>query len=146
VNDELIPASSPGSFEDTTVWPETTFWYELRVLLPGGTEDVVALHLVSATTGGRLAAVLYAASPNPFVRETSVMFDVPSHAGRVSLSVYSVTGQLVKELVDGPVERGRHLAHWDGRDSRGVRAASGVYFLKLTVGVMVRTEKVLLVR
>ena len=128
------------------MWPETTFWYELRAVLPDGTEDTVGPYLVSATTGGRLAAVLYAASPNPYVRETSVMFDVPSHAGSVSLSVYSVAGQLVREVVDGPVERGRHLARWDGRDSRGIKVASGAYFLRLAVGETIRTRKVLLVR
>jgi hypothetical protein len=41
LNAEPLSAGSPGSFEDTTIWPETTFWYEVRALLVDGTEDAV---------------------------------------------------------------------------------------------------------
>jgi hypothetical protein len=146
VNEQLIAPSESGSFEDATVWPQTTFWYELRAVLPDGSEDVVGFGLASVTTGGRLAATLAPASPNPFTRETTVVFDVPGGAGAVELAVYDVAGRLVRTLASGPVERGRHEAVWDGRDSGGAQVAAGVYFLRLDVGGAMRTEKSIVVR
>jgi hypothetical protein len=73
--------------------------------------------------------------PNPFNPVTTIAFTVPEGPGddaRVSLAVYAVDGSLVRTLVDGPRERGRrHSVTWDGRDSRGVLVASGVYFYRL---------------
>jgi hypothetical protein len=146
INESPIAPSSPGEFEDATVWPETTFWYELRALLVDGSEEVAGPPPASATTGGRLAARLHAAYPNPVVREATVVFDVPSHGGPASLAVYNVRGQLVRALSEGVIGPGRHVARWDGTDSRGGRVPSGVYFLKLNAGEEVQTEKVLVLR
>ena len=67
-------------------------------------------------------------------------------ADRARLAVYNVRGRLVAELFDEPVVRGRYVAEWNGLDSHGGHAASGVYFLRLEAGCAVRTSKVLLVR
>lgn len=146
VNDEMMPASESGSFEDSTVWPETTFWYELRAVLPDGSEDVVGTGLASVTTAGRLVAALRPASPNPFAGETRVVFDAPGDAGMVELAVYDVAGRLVRTLASGPVERGRHEVVWDGKDSGGSDVAAGVYFVRLEAGGAARTEKAVVVR
>jgi hypothetical protein len=144
VNDEVLPPSSPGSFEDTTVWPGTAFWYKLQAILTEGGEEVIGSGPVYAVTLGTLVAVMHPASPNPFRGETHVVFDIPDHAGPVSLEVYNVRGQLVQTLVDAPVGRGRHKARWDGHDSRGADVSSGVYFLRLRIGQDILTSKVLL--
>jgi len=146
VNETVIAPSSPGFFEDPTVWPETTFWYQLRALLADGREDLVGPAAVSVTTGGRLAVRLSAAHPNPFTRGTSLSFDVPDHVGPVSLRVYNARGQLVKTLAEGTLDRGRHLAHWDGRNTQGMSVPSGVYFMRLEVDGIARTAKALLAR
>ena len=100
----------------------------------------------NATTSGRLLTALYPARPNPFTGETAVQFDVPSHAGPVVLAVYNVRGQLVRTLVDRPLDRGRHETCWDGVDARGFRTPSGVYFLRLHVGRETKSQKLLLMR
>ena len=100
----------------------------------------------SVTTGGSLAVKLWRAHPNPLTRETSVSFDVPDHTGSVSLRVYNARGQLVKTLVEGAVDRGRHLARWDGRNAQGMSVPSGVYFVRLEVDGKARTAKALLIR
>ena len=145
-NDDVITPSTPGSFEDTDVWPETTFCYELRAVLTDGSEDVVGTPLACVTTGGELATRLYAAYPNPLTSRTNVQFDVRSHAGPVALAVYSITGQLVRRLASGPFDRGRHVAIWDGRDERGMAVSAGVYFVRLEAGGEVRRQKVAVVR
>jgi hypothetical protein len=141
----VLPPRTPGSFLDTTVWPETTFWYELRGVSADGYEEPVAAPVTSVTTGGRLVAQLFAPHPNPFSSETAMAFDVPGCAHRTSLAVYNVRGQLVRRVVED-ASRGRHCALWDGSDESGHRAPSGVYFVRLDVGGSVRTRKLLLIR
>jgi len=41
LNEELLPAESPGEYEDDTAWPATEYWYDLRVVLTSGTEEPV---------------------------------------------------------------------------------------------------------
>jgi alpha-tubulin suppressor-like RCC1 family protein len=142
-NEDVIVPSTPGSFEDTDVWPETTFCYELRALLTDGSEDVVDTPLACVTTGGRLAAKLYPAHPNPLTSRTSIQFDLPDEVAPVRLAVYNVRGQLVRTIFGGRLARGRHVLTWDGRDERGLRASSGAYFIRLETSARTATQKIL---
>ncbi len=57
------------------------------------------------------------------------------HQTDVDISVYAVTGRLVKEVVK--VERhprGRFNVEWDMRDGQGIRVGSGVYILRMEFG------------
>jgi hypothetical protein len=146
VNEEMLPPQSPGNYEDGTVWPETTFWYEVRAVYGDGTEDVVGGYSAVVTTGGRLALHLYPVYPNPSRDGTTLRFDVPSHAGGVYLDIYTAEGRRVRSLVSGEWERGRHQLVWDGRDGSGNAVASGVYFVRLAVDDESEARKVLVLR
>lgn len=146
VNAHLLPAESPGSYEDTSVWPGTAFWYEVRAVLVDGTEDAVTGQPVMLETSGSLALMLRPASPNPFTSETTLHFDVPDHVGAVRLAVYNVRGQVVRTLVDAPFGRGRYELTWDGRDEAGQTAAAGVYFARLDVDGRQESQKMMLLR
>ena len=146
VNDAPLAPESPGSFEDTTAWPQTTFWYEVRALYTGGDEDVVAGSPARVTTEGRLTLVLHPLRPNPTSGSTSISFDIPDHAGPVHLVIYNVRGQVVRTVLDGPVDRGRHERAWDGSDDHGRQVASGVYFARLMVGGKTSDQKVMVLR
>jgi len=146
LNDDPVPAESPGSFEDTTFWPETTFWYEVRALFPDGTEDVVAGSPAEIRTGGRLALTLYPLRPNPTSGLTTVSFDIPDHSGLIDLVIYNVRGQRVCTVVEGTVDRGRHERTWDGNDDHGGPVASGVYFARLLVDGKSSDQKVMVLR
>lgn len=69
-------------------------------------------------------------SPNPSSRGANLEFDLPT-AGDASLSIYDVSGRLVRTLADGQLPPGRHTAAWDGRDAAGRLAGAGVYFARL---------------
>lgn len=146
LNDEPLDAVSPGSFEDTATWPETTFWYEVHALFADGTEDIVYGSPAEIRTGGRLALTLYPLRPNPTSGSTSVSFDIPDHRGHVDLVIYNVRGQRVCTVVDGPIDRGRHERSWDGNDDRGRPVASGVYFARLLVDGNADDQKVMVLR
>jgi hypothetical protein len=89
---------------------------------------------------------LYASAPNPFDGSTAIRYDLPAQ-GRVKLSVYDVTGKLVRTLVDLPLQgAGRHTATWDGRDAAGREVAPGIYFSRLETGRFSATQRMTLLR
>ncbi len=147
INDEPLELAANGTYEDATVWPQTTFWYELRTLLGDGvTEDVVAGSPAMVRTDGKLVLHLYPASPNPFADLTRVRFDIPNHVSAVDLTIYNVRGQIVRRLIDEPLERGRYERNWDGRDDSGAPVAAGVYFARLIVDDRSEKQKMMLLR
>lgn len=133
LNDEPLAPQSPGSYADDSAWPQTTFWYEVRAVAHDGTEDALTSSGVSVTTGGALVLRLHAARPNPAFSSASMTLDIPEHAGAVHLVIYNVRGQVVRTLVNGALDRGRHVRTWDCCDGRGRRVASGVYLVRLMV-------------
>ncbi len=146
LNQEPIAAQSPGSYEDATLWPETTFWYEVRALHADGAEEVVTGSPASVTTPGTLVLKLYPPSPNPSSGSCAIQFDVPDHSGPVRFALYNIRGQRVCTLLDGPVERGRQERAWDGTDSAGRTVAAGIYFARLEVDGRSQDQKVLVLR
>jgi hypothetical protein len=89
------------------------------------------------------------ATPNPFspriAPQTRFDFVVPAR-GRVHVAVYDLTGRLVAELSDGPVEPGKHGAEWNGRTTSGEEVPSGVYFLRLVHAGGAAAQKVVVRR
>ncbi|MCP4580979.1 MAG: T9SS type A sorting domain-containing protein [candidate division Zixibacteria bacterium] len=68
--------------------------------------------------------------PNPFNAATTIDFTLPE-PDRISLSLYDVTGRLVKTLVTDDLSAGYHQATWHGLNDAGQPVSSGVYFAKL---------------
>ncbi|MCK4513176.1 T9SS type A sorting domain-containing protein, partial [bacterium] len=77
------------------------------------------------------ATRLLAPTPNPFNPTTMIAYSVAS-PGRVSIKVYDLAGRTVRTLADGAHEAGEYEVLWDGRTDSGDRAASGVYFIRMT--------------
>jgi len=83
--------------------------------------------------------------PNPFNPETTIRFHIPQ-AGPLSLRIYNIAGQLIRELADGHREAGSYEVRWDGRDNRGQEVVSGVYFCRMSSGDFGKTIKMVLAR
>jgi hypothetical protein len=83
--------------------------------------------------------------PNPFNPVTSVAFQIPE-ATQVALSVFNISGQKVKTLVDTELPQGVYEANWDGTDDSGARVASGVYFYSLVAGDQKETKRMVLLK
>jgi hypothetical protein len=92
-----------------------------------------------------LAFQLHPSAPNPFVRQTTIAFDLPQSAS-ARVGVYNMSGALITTLLDAPLAAGRHTVSWEGRDDRGGDVAQGVYVLRLESGSDVATRKVVLTR
>jgi hypothetical protein len=76
--------------------------------------------------------------PNPFNPVTSIRYDLPEEA-TVSLRVYNILGQQVRELVNLLQPAGSYEVSWDGKWDSGIGATSGVYFYKIEAVGKART-------
>jgi hypothetical protein len=83
--------------------------------------------------------------PNPFAGETEVEFTLPQ-PGQVSVAVYDAAGRNVRRLAEGPYAPGVHGLRWDGRDSEGHPAPTGLYFMRLESGGKAITKKTVISR
>jgi hypothetical protein len=93
----------------------------------------------------RVETVLLHCAPNPFNPVTSIRFDLAEQS-HVSLRIYDVAGRLVRTLIDRVMPRARHQLIWNGDDNYGNRVASGVYFLRLSAGDVVQTQKMVIIK
>ncbi len=78
--------------------------------------------------------------PNPFNPKTQIVYSIPKD-GSVKLDIYSINGQLVKELVNEFKTSGDYKVEFDGSN-----LASGIYFYTLRTGNFVDTKKLTLIK
>jgi hypothetical protein len=64
----------------------------------------------------------------------------------VRFAIYSVSGQLVRTLVDQPMPAGSHTIVWDCTDVYGKPVSSGLYFYRVTSDDDVVTKKIVLMK
>ncbi|RKX23786.1 MAG: hypothetical protein DRP45_09665, partial [Candidatus Zixiibacteriota bacterium] len=83
--------------------------------------------------------------PNPFNPSTTISFSLPG-SGEISLVVYNMLGQQVRELLSGQFQAGTHSVEWDGSDDTGRQVASGVYFYRLNTEENCHSRKMVLLR
>jgi len=84
--------------------------------------------------------------PNPFNPMTTIELRLPgAERGDISVSVYSPSGRLVTTLFAGVLEDQGGRFVWDGRDERGGRVASGVYFAVARTSSATYTTKMVLI-
>ena len=114
------------SFIDAAVQPGRTYRYRVAVLEDGAP----ATSFEASVTVPALAMRLEQNHPNPFGATTWIEFTIPRTA-RVTITVLDAAGRIIRVLADRHMGPGSHLEAWDGRDSRGARVGSGVYFYRL---------------
>ena len=78
--------------------------------------------------------------PNPFNPTTSIRFELPRDKA-VSLTIFDVSGRIVKTLVDNQqMAEGAHEMQWDGTNDAGASVASGTYLYRLSFGNFAHTK------
>lgn len=78
--------------------------------------------------------------PNPFNPTTKINYTVPFDS-KVTISIYSITGELVMDLVNDFVSAGSYSV-----DFNGSNLASGMYIYKMTAGNFTQTNKMMLMK
>jgi len=83
--------------------------------------------------------------PNPFNPTTSISFGLPNRQF-TSLKVYDIVGNLITTLVNGEMAAGNYRIRWNGLNSSGNQAPSGIYFYTLEAGSFKQTKKMVLMK
>jgi hypothetical protein len=117
-------------------------WYvdEIRIFDPTGISEVNGLVTSEITE-------FFGIYPNPFRRSSKMSYQL-ARSARVSLSVYDVSGRLVKCLSDGSElkEPGYYTVSWNGRDDMDRKVPSGVYFVRFDSDDNQKVEKTVLLK
>ena len=121
-----------------------------------GTPSVDAFWL----SPGKLEDILLGGSPNPFRDAITIEYEIPTHAVdedgveyvlsgapvATSVKVYNVTGRLVATLVESTHTPGRYRTGWTAQTDEGEAVASGVYYVKLTLGKRSVTKRLVQIK
>jgi len=129
----------PAPYLSTTNWvPMTRFFGEGTTW----TTPVIGIaNLPGAAPGFSLAL----AAPSVFSQSTRITYALPGQLD-VDLRIYSVTGRLVRRLVQGIQGPGTFTVYWDGRNDRGAMTPSGLYYYRLQAGNRSASNSLVLVR
>jgi len=92
-----------------------------------------------------LATKLMNAFPNPFNPNTNVRYSL-KEAGKVRIDIYNVKGQLVRSFNAEHNSPGYYQISWDGKDTNGRSAASGIYMYRMTSGKYSSSKKMILAK
>ena len=149
----VLAFDSTGAAEDSTYTASLLFYTRDDQTITGASDrDALVCYLSAHVTDGtavpdaevtRLA--LRPGSPNPFTERTTIRLALPV-ASDALVEVYDVTGRLVTTLADGTMPAGENRLVWDGADSRGAAAATGIYFCRAQVGEWTEARKLVLIR
>jgi hypothetical protein len=138
---EIVQNENEFVFIDRSIEPRRTYNYRVLVMEDG---EVVT----SFETTISVPSVTFALEqnyPNPFNPSTQIRFSIDRDAV-VQLSIYDVSGKLVRTLVNRTLKAGAYVETWDGRDTQGSNVASGIYFYHLTDRKKSLTRKAVLLR
>jgi len=83
--------------------------------------------------------------PNPFNPQTQIRYQIPRQA-KIEITVYNVTGQLVRILSKGVRAAGSYILMWDGRGDNGHIVPSGMYIIQMRAGQIISNRKVLFLK
>ncbi len=83
--------------------------------------------------------------PNPFNASTTITLQL-ALPSQVELSIYSISGQRVRTLINDSLPAGHHRLQWDGHNERGEPVASGAYLYQLSAGDFVATRQLMLLK
>lgn len=91
------------------------------------------------------APQMKSAHPNPFNPQTVLEYSLPEPLA-VDLSIFDISGRLVRRLEQGVQSAGTHSATWQGDDDQGRRLASGTYLARFVAGRVQQTQRLVLVK
>ncbi len=130
------------SYFDLAADPSASYTFRIELILVDGTREAQEIAYQP-----QLASVFAVAPnyPNPFNPSTQIIFFL-GRSSPVEVTVFNITGERVKILLNKPLPLGRHEVAWDGKDSRGRQVSSGVYFYQVRAEGFSATRRMVLAK
>ena len=83
--------------------------------------------------------------PNPFNPSTTINLSLNKEQ-MVTLEIYNIKGEKVKQLVNSQLSAGQHSITWDGRDDAGKQISSGIYFYRMITKDYSATKRMIMLK
>jgi len=133
-------------FPFETIYPESSRNHVMDRILDFFDVQSSAVYTDDATSQTRRQYALHQNYPNPFNGTTIIRFEIPQEVNDrfVSLIVYNILGETVKQLVLGEKDAGCYQVAWDGTDDFLRKVSAGVYLFTLSAGNFTETKRMLL--
>jgi len=112
-----------------------------QLVLSDLTASQIPVHIETAP----LEYALSPNHPNPTNMGTTIRYQLPEKE-RVKLTIYSITGQVVRVLVNEVEEPGYKSVYWDGKDETGSNVSNGIYLYKMDTGKFSAVKKMVIVK
>ncbi len=104
----------------------------------------IATHVLG-TASWPLETELLLNYPNPFNTSTTIRYRLAADSP-VTLAIYDILGQRVRQLAAGYAAAGSYAVIWDGLGEAGDVVASGIYLLRLQAGPSVYIRRLTLIK
>jgi endoglucanase len=114
------------------------FWFDNIGIL-----DVISSIDNMASLGKQMPGI--GTYPNPFRKETTIRYSV-RQPGQVELTLYNLSGQVIRILTDGFSAEGIHTISWDGTSETGKKVENGMYVCRFVSGSTIHSTKIILIR
>ena len=83
--------------------------------------------------------------PEPFAERTAIDLYLAKNT-QVNLSIYDISGRKILNLFDGVLRKGHQEFLWNGQDSNGKAACTGIYIIRIEAAEGVYTRRITILR
>ena len=83
--------------------------------------------------------------PNPFNPKTTISYSLVQDTF-INLTIYDLTGNQIKTLVNGKERSGNRFIQWDATNHQGYPVPAGTYLYKIEGDNFSRTKKMILLK
>ncbi|TES90543.1 MAG: T9SS type A sorting domain-containing protein [Candidatus Cloacimonadota bacterium] len=147
-----VSSTITDTFYAFTGKPDNRYWYRVRgsnTAYGWGSfstlEDIGVGVGIAEEKGKVLKPFSLSVSPNPFKGKIEIKYSKEQSAKGKELKIYDVTGRLIKDFSLGTGHSSLGTAvSWDGKDSKGSKLPSGVYYLRLESGSRTLSKKLIM--
>ena len=131
---------------DTTTQPHLVYIYRLADVSYEGVKHYHSA-MVTTTISSNIPTEykLLQNYPNPFNPVTTIQYGLPETSD-LSLIIYDIKGQILRKHQIAAQPAGWSSWNWDGTDSKGETAATGIYLCQMRAGAYHQTIKMLIMR
>jgi len=133
----IQPFDKPNAYND--VYGNGLIQIDKAVQLAASKPNLTLAPGSSQVLGARLA------TENP-TRGSATLSLRTSRPGAVRVQLFDLNGRLIRTLDEGRYPAGERRVRWDGKDDRGERVGSGVYFFRVMTPDGVENRRVAVMR
>ncbi len=106
-------------------------WSQLASFTSSSVNDKNVTHIDDNNDHNKIFK-LYSNRPNPFNNTTNIRYELPE-LSNVTISIYNMTGSLIKKFTRNRINPGSYSFTWDGTDMNQKHVSSGIYICFIRV-------------